>query len=250
MTRSWRHFHSLLIILAASTSAVEGAAVASLAQQNGGISGVVTDETNRVLVDATITATDLESGRRFVGLTDERGEYRLLNVPPGRYGLEVSRVGFETATIRSFELLVGQFERVPFTLKVGGLQDQVTVAGDQPLVNVTSSAVSGNINRRQMENLPLAGRNWMELSLQVKGVAANDAGVRPGVGSDSAFQLNLDGQQVTNNGAISTVGQPKFTSGLMPTILSRWTIDPNGPGRRSSSATRCMSTASGTQDGA
>ena len=211
MTRSWRHLHSLLIVLTASTSAVEGAAVASLAQQNGGISGVVTDETNRVLVDATITATDLESGRRFVGLTDERGEYRLLNVPPGRYELEVSRVGFETATIRSFELLVGQFERVPFTLKVGGLQDQVTVAGDQPLVNVTSSAVSGNIDRRQMENLPLAGRNWMELSLQVKGVAANDAGVRPGVGSDSAFQLNLDGQQVTNNGAISTVGQPKFS---------------------------------------
>jgi hypothetical protein len=152
MAQSWRHLHPLLIVLAAA-SAVEGAvrhvrlavsakpsyavsprvrsrinhrtatysALANLVQQNGGISGLVTDETNRVLVDATITATDLESGRRFVGLTDERGEYRLLNVPPGRYELEVSREGFETATVRSLELLVGQFERVPFTLKVGAL---------------------------------------------------------------------------------------------------------------------------------
>ena len=97
------------------------------------------------------------------------------------------RVGFETATIRWFKLLLGQFERVPFTLKVGGLQDRLfwrSTAG-----TLTSSAVSGNIDRRQMENLPLAGRNWMELSLQVTGVAANDAGVRPGVGSDSTFQL-------------------------------------------------------------
>lgn len=161
MTRSWRHLHSLLIVLTASTSAVEGTAVASLAQQNGGISGVVTDETNRVLVDATITATDLESGRRFVGLTDERGEYRLLNVPSGRYGLAVSCVGFETATIRSFELLVGQFERVPFTLKVGGLQDQVTVAGDQPLVNVTSSfdVSRGRSTGAQVQAVSRSGTN-------------------------------------------------------------------------------------------
>jgi hypothetical protein len=221
MARSWRHFHRLLIVLAASTSAVEGAvrhdrtttysAVSSLAQQNGAISGAVTDETGGILAGVTITATNLESGRRFVDLSDERGEYRLLNMPPGRYGLEVSRGGFERATVASFELLVGQFESVPFTLKVGGLLDQVTVAGDRSLVSVTSSVVSGNIDRRQMENLPLAGRNWMELSLQVKGIAANDAGVRPGVGSDSAFQLNLDGQQVTNNGAVSTVGQPRFS---------------------------------------
>src|SRR5262245_32693932 len=136
------------------------------AQSNGAISGVVTDDTSSVLTGVTVTASDLESGREFVGQTDERGDYRLLNMPAGRYSLEASRTGFETVTIPELELLVGQTARVPFTLRVGEVRDSVTVSSESPLVNTTSSAVSGNIDRRQMENLPAAGRNWMELSLQ------------------------------------------------------------------------------------
>ena len=195
---------ALLIAIAASTSTVN-------AQSSGTIAGMVRDETAAVLAEVTITATNVDSGRTFVVKTDERGEYRILNIPAGRYTLEASHVGFETMTIPSFELLVGRSGRAVFTLRVGGLRDQVTVTNDSSLLDTTSSAIAGNIDRRQMENLPLAGRNWMELSLEVKGITANDAGIRPGVTSDSAFQLNLDGQQVTNNGAFSIVGQPKFS---------------------------------------
>src|SRR5262245_8252681 len=196
---------ALPIVIALSiTSAVHG-------QSNGDISGVARDETAAVLPGVAITATNVDSGRTFVAQTDERGEYRIINVPAGVYALKASRVGFETITISSFELLVGQLGRATFTLRIGGLRDQLTVTNDPPLLDATSSAITGNIDRRQMENLPLAGRNWMELSLQVKGITANDAASRPGVTSDSAFQLNLDGQQVTNNGAFSIVGQPKFS---------------------------------------
>src|SRR5262245_49595855 len=195
---------ALLIVIALSTSPAN-------AQSNGTISGVVRDETAAVLPGVTITASTVDSGRQFVVQTDERGEYRILNVPPGPYTLKASRAGFDTITISSFELLVGQSGRAAFTLSIGGLRDQVTVTNDSLPLDATSSAIAGNIDRRQMENLPLAGRNWMELSLEVKGIVANDAGVRPGVTSDSAFQLNLDGQQVTNNGAFSIVGQPKFS---------------------------------------
>jgi Carboxypeptidase regulatory-like domain len=198
--RAW----ALLIVLAASTSILD-------AQSNGVISGAVRDETAAVIAGATITSTNVESGRQFVAQTDERGEYRLLNVPAGLYALEASRGGFETIRIPSFELLVGQSGRANFTLRIGGIRDQVTVTNDSPPLDPTSSVIADNINRRQMENLPLAGRNWMELSLEVKGITANDAGLRPGVTSDSGFQLNLDGQQVTNNGAFSTLGQPKFS---------------------------------------
>ena len=195
---------ALPVVIAASTSTAN-------AQSNGDISGVVRDETAAVLPGVSITATNVDSGRTFIVQTDERGEYHILSVPGGRYTLEASRAGFETITIPSFELLVGQSRRAAFTLRIGGLRDQVTVTNDSPLLDATSSAIAGNIDRRQMENLPLAGRNWLELSLEVKGITANDAGVRPGVTSDSAFQLNLDGQQVTNNGAFSIVGQPKFS---------------------------------------
>src|SRR5262245_16805258 len=198
-----QHLYTLLIVVVVSTSV--------LAQSEGTIAGTVTDETTALIAGVTVTATDLESGRQFTAVTDDRGEYRILNVPAGRYVLRASQSGFETVTIPSFELLVGQSGRVPFTMKVGGLRDQLTVSGEPPLVDTTQTIVAGNIDRRQMENLPLAGRNWMELSLQVKGVTANDASQRPGVSSDAGFQLNLDGQQVTNNGSFSTVGQPKFS---------------------------------------
>jgi len=67
------------------------------------------------------------------------------------------------------ELLVGQRATVPLVVKVGTLQESVTVTGDAPLVDTRSSQVAGNIDRRQMEELPISGRNWMALSMMVKG---------------------------------------------------------------------------------
>src|SRR5204862_2614313 len=79
------------------------------------------------------------------------------------------------------------------------------------LVDTSSSQVAGNVDRRQMEELPLQGRNWMELSKLVKGITANDVGNTPGVSRDDDCQLNLDGQQITQKVAGSGFGQPKFS---------------------------------------
>ena len=181
------------------------------AQQNASIVGAVTDQSKAVLPGVAVTATDLATGRVLATVTDERGEYRLQNLPPGRYTLTAELAGFGTAKIPEIELLVGQNATVPLQLKVASLEESVTVSGESPLVDIRSSQVAGNVDRRQMEELPLAGRNWMELSLQVKGITANAVDVRPGVGDDSAFQLNLDGQQITNKVASSGFGQPKFS---------------------------------------
>jgi Carboxypeptidase regulatory-like domain/TonB dependent receptor len=182
-----------------------------LAQQNATLSGVVTDESKGVLPGVTVTATDLGTGRTSTGVTNERGEYQILNLLPGRYSVNAELSGFGTATIPSLELRVGQNATLPFSLKLGSLAETITVTGESPLVDITSSEVAGNVDRRQMEELPLAGRNWMELSLQVKGITANNVDNRPGVADDNAFQLNLDGQQITNKVASSGFGQPKFS---------------------------------------
>lgn len=64
-----------------------------------------------------------------------------------------------------------------------------------------------------MEELPIQGRNWMELSMMVKGVTSNDiSNSRPGVGRDDQFQLNLDGQQITQQVAWANLfGQPRLS---------------------------------------
>jgi hypothetical protein len=187
------------------------AAAASVHAQQASIIGAVTDETRAVLPGVTVTATAVASGAQFAALTDEKGEYRLPTVPAGVYRLQAELAGFSTVVLERVELLVGQHATIPFTMKLAQVSETVTVSGQSPLVDTASSQVSGNVDRRQMEELPLAGRNWMELSLQVKGITANAVDTRPGVGDDSAFQLNLDGQQITNKVASSGFGQPKFS---------------------------------------
>jgi hypothetical protein len=185
-------------------------AVPAFAQQ-GSIVGTATDETKAILPGVTITATDQETGRQLVATSNEQGEYRLLNVPPGRYTIQAELSGFSTVALKDVELLVGQNARIPFSLKLATVSETLTVLGESPLVDVSSSQVTGNVDRRQMEELPVQGRNWMELSKLIKGITANDVGNTPGVSRDDDFQLNLDGQQITQKIAGSGFGQPKFS---------------------------------------
>ena len=89
--------------------------------------------------------------------------------------------GFSTVLMTKVELLVGQNATIPLRMALASVEVTITVTAQSPLVDVASSQVAGNIDRRQMEELPLQGRNWMELALQVKGITANNVGDRPGV---------------------------------------------------------------------
>ena len=138
------------------------------------------------------------------------GEYRLVGLSAGRYKVQAELTGFATSTVDDLELVVGQNATVTFSLKVASLSETATVTGDAPLVDSRSTQVAGNIDRRQMEELPISGRNWMELSMMVKGVTANDVGKgMPGGARDGEFQLNLDGQQISQAVSWTSIfGQP------------------------------------------
>jgi hypothetical protein len=178
--------------------------------QEASIFGSVTDTTSGALPGVTVTATSLETGRVFSGISDERGEYRLRGLAPGRYKVQAELSGFATVVVPDVELLVGQNRSVPFAMQVATLSETLTVTGEAPLVDISSTQVAGNVDRRQMEELPLQGRNWMELAMQVKGITANAVDNNPGV-RDRAFQLNLDGQEITQQVAGGGFGQPRFS---------------------------------------
>src|SRR6266567_6633321 len=198
MTRSGR-----LLLLAAV--AVLALPVTALAQGGtAALGGTVTDESKAVLPGASVTATDLSTGRTYSAVSDERGEYRMANMTPGKYKVQAELAGFATVVNPSIELLVGQNAVLGFSLKLGAVEETVTVSGQAPLVDTQSAAVTGNVDRRQMENMPLSGRNWLELSMLVKGVTGNNVTNAPGVETPDQFQVSLDGQQVTQR--IGTVG--------------------------------------------
>jgi hypothetical protein len=178
--------------------------------QEASVTGPVTDDTKAALPGVTVTAISLETGRQIVAVSDARGTYRLREVPPGRYRIQAELPGFSTIVLPDIEVLVGQHLTIPIGMQVATVTETLTVTGESPLVDISSSQVGGNVDRRQMEELPLQGRNWMELSMQVKGITANHVDTTPGV-RDRQFQLNLDGQEITQQVAGSGFGQPRFS---------------------------------------
>ncbi len=181
------------------------------AQQNATVQGAVVDASQAVLPGTTITATETSRGTQTTVATDATGRFSFDDLVPGHYKFRVELPGFATEEYTNIDLLVGQNVTLPkTTMKVATMEETVTVTQEAPLVDVTRGQVAANIDRRQMEELPLQGRNWEELSLMVKGITANNVSNTPGV-SDDQYQLNLDGQQITQRVAGSGFGEPKLS---------------------------------------
>jgi carboxypeptidase family protein/TonB-dependent receptor-like protein len=178
--------------------------------QEATMSGTVTDSTGGVLPGVTITATHTATGNTFVAVTDEKGGYRI-PVRVGVFKVDAELPGFGTVT-RQIDLLVGQTVVLNLQMAPSTVQESVTVTGEAPLIDTATSTLGTNVDPRQMQELPVNGRNWMDLTLLSPGSRANAVTETPisSTSSNIPFQLNLDGQQVTNQVALS-FGQPRFS---------------------------------------
>ena len=179
--------------------------------QEATVTGTVSDSTGGVLPGVTIKAVNEASGNNFEAVTDARGAY-LLAVRIGGYQITATLTGFGTVT-RNLELQVGQTTVVNLRLAPSAVQENVTVTGEAPLIETTTSSVSGNIDPKQMSELPVLGRNWMSLVLLAPGNRTNTQGAVPvqdrHSGDVREFELNVDGQQVTSE--FGTGNQPRYS---------------------------------------
>jgi hypothetical protein len=173
--------------------------------QEAVLSGTVTDTTGGVLPGVVVTAVHEASGNSFEAVTDSAGAYRI-SVRIGAYRLRLDLPGFAPLERSGVQLQVGQQAVINLQMAPATLQESVTVTGEAPLVNVTQSTLGSTVSAEQVENLPLNGRNWVDLTLLSAGSKQNFIAETPG----SSFQLNVDGQQVTQLIATS-FGQPRFS---------------------------------------
>ena len=165
--------------------------------QEATLSGTISDQTMSVLPGATVTAVHQASGNVFVAVTDDRGFYRLA-LRTGAYRVTVELQGFASVN-RPLELLVGQQAVINLQLAPSTVQETVTVTAEAPLLDMTSSTLAGNVDPRQMQDLPVNGRNWLDLTMLTPGARTNSVGEAPVLGDGrGTYQLNVDGQQVTN----------------------------------------------------
>lgn len=139
-------------------------------QATTSISGRVTDPAGAVIAKATVTAKLKSTGSERKTESNSEGLYAVTNLIPGEYEITVEAAGFKKLLIGSFNLQVGQNVSRDVTLEIGQIVDDKTeLYGVVPLVNTSSAVVDGVINKQVIENLPLNGRNFLELALLVPG---------------------------------------------------------------------------------
>jgi Carboxypeptidase regulatory-like domain len=143
----------------------------------------VQDSSGAVVPGATITLSAVDTGATQTSTTDSGGNYLFAQLKPGRYSVAVSKEGFQTRTISQVELLVGQRPRVDITLAVGAVAQSVEVsAGGVQLLETQTSTMGQVIQEKPVQELPLNGRNFMQLAVLSPGVAPVGTGVSPATG--------------------------------------------------------------------
>jgi Carboxypeptidase regulatory-like domain/TonB-dependent Receptor Plug Domain len=165
------------------------------AQQSAssGIVGQVTDAQQAVIPGATVTVTNTGTGAQRTTTTDAEGRFSVPNLPPANYSIRVELQGFQAAEVKDLVLRVGETVRPTISLTVGGVDETIQVEAADTLLQTSSASVGQVIGERQIENLPLNGRNVLSL-------AALSAGVTPRSFTRGAAQYGRRNQYITVEG--------------------------------------------------
>jgi hypothetical protein len=168
------------------------------AQTLGTITGEVRDSSGAVIPGVAVTAINTATNATRTTATNAVGLFDFLALPPGSYLVKSEIDGFKTAT-REVELQVQQTVRVNFTMELGTLAEMATVTGSAPLVETSNATVGTVIENRRIVELPLNGRNYLQLVALSPNVSAEfagpgQAGDRQG-GSRANQQLSISGQR-------------------------------------------------------
>ena len=127
------------------------------------ILGVVRDATGAAMPGATVEVRNVGTGVVQSVVTNEQGRYNTPDLAIGTYEVQASLSGFQRVVHKGIILRVGSQNVVDFTLPIGQIEETVTVTGESPIVDTTSSAVATTIEQKQIADLPLNGRNFAQL---------------------------------------------------------------------------------------
>src|SRR5215813_3800981 len=163
-----------------------------------GLQGTVSDNTGAVLPAATVAIKNSATGAGIELLTDERGRYLAALLQPGEYEIQASLPGFQKVSRRGIRLAVGQNAVVDIKLEVGQVANQIEVVADANPINLTSAALSGLVNDKQIRDLPLNGRSFQQLALLQTGVNAALAAGNDVVGGRTP-KISINGARPEQN---------------------------------------------------
>ena len=184
------------VLLIVSCSGVVRAQVGS-----SSLTGTVTDEQGKRIPNAQIQATDRATGLQRETETTSQGNYDLVDLPAGLFSVQISKAGFATVHIERVEQTVGQTRTLDAKLTVAGGSEQTTVTASLVQLDKVDATIGAPVEREQIEELPINGRNWATLTALTPGAIDNGAGDQrtirfAGHGLDDN-NLTLDGIDAT-----------------------------------------------------
>src|SRR5580704_15177999 len=182
-----------------------GLAASAVAQQadDAVVVGTVFDASHATVSGASVRLTHLATNAVTNVRTDERGEYRTPSVKIGEYIISVEADGFKKSNQRGVVLEIGDVRKLDVVLEVGQTSESVNVEAEAPLLQASDSTVGDVINNKQIEDLPLNGRDYLQLANLSSGTVSAAQGVEIGGQAGTQVAFLLDGQD-NNNQQIST----------------------------------------------
>jgi hypothetical protein len=183
-----------------------------VAQFNSAIQGVVNDPSSAVVPGAAVRITNIETGVVREAETSTDGLYRALSLGAGFYRVEVSREGFRSARRDRVEVGISETVRVDFELAVGSVSENITVSSQAVAVETEQGRVSGRIDRTQLNDIPLNGRNLYNLIALQPGIVGRGISSAQGAGG-------------AGNDAFSGEAGPQAFSSGQRTEANSFTVD-------------------------
>jgi hypothetical protein len=201
---------------------------------NTSLVGTVTDSAGAVIVDAKVTAVERDSKVAYPTTTNNQGYFSIPNILPGTYDVTVEHGGFEKTLSSGVLVTLNQAARTDVTLKIGSEATEVTVAANTKAIQTDDSLLGETVTEAQIENLPMNGRNALDLANVASNVTVSTGsaltGVPPGKTASGAGtrgvnnSLTLDGITIMNNlGSTATVQPNPDALGAVQTQNGNYT---------------------------
>ena len=162
-TRVWVHWLETLLLVVMCSS------LGSAQTVTGTLSGHVVDSTGAVMPGVTVSARNEQTGLRREAVTNPEGYYRMSFVPLGSYQVTVEAAGFEVVEKTGVSVELNEDTLSDFTMRPSRVAQTVKITGEAPLIERTDGEVKFSLDAKQVEDTPLAGRNFMSLVEQIPG---------------------------------------------------------------------------------
>ncbi len=175
-------------------------APAAIAQTTSQLTGSVSDKTGAGVPGAVINASNLATAVERSAATNEDGKFNLPFLAPGEYRVTVTKTGFSSAVRENLRLEVNQTLDLDFSLEVGQVSEKLTVTGSLPQLEAASSSIGQVIETKAIEDLPLNGRNFVQLAILGPGVIGVGFGAKGTIMSGTRPDDLRPGSELFANG--------------------------------------------------